>query len=176
MTQKKGFVKSASTDVPVVRSRGELEKLLVRYGCSRFQVTQDFDARQAAVTFTVPDSLAKGAPPIPVRLVLDARQVYDALFGRPTRWDYEQRKSVYNPKGYDERMLAQAERVAWRQLILWVDAALSAASAGVQRISEAFFAHTLVQGSDGATRRMVDEVDRVAGGSWLALLPPPKGD
>jgi hypothetical protein len=156
------FVKSASTGVPVARSRAELERLLVRYGCSRFQVFTDFEAGAAAVTFSVPDSLAKGALTIPVRLEVDSRRVYDAIYGKPRTGTY------------DDRWLAQADRIAWRQLILWVDAALSAASAGVQTIAEAFFAHTLVQGRDGTTRRMADEVAAVAGGNWRALLAAPK--
>lgn len=163
MTASGGFVKSANTAVPVARSRAELERLLVRYGCFRFQVFTDFEAGSAAVTFSVPDSLAKGAPSIPVRLEVDSRRVYDAIYGPPRRGE-----------GYDERYLAQADRIAWRQLILWVDAALSAASAGVQTIAEAFFAHTLIRSPDGSTQRMVDEVAKQAGGNWRALLAPPK--
>lgn len=163
MTAPARFVKSATTDVPVARSRAELERLLVRYGCSRFQVFTDFEAGSAAVTFSVPDTLAKGAPSIPVRLEVDARRVYDAIYGPPRRGE-----------PYLDRYLAQADRIAWRQLILWVDAALSAASAGIHSIAEAFFAHTLIRGRDGATRRMVDEVEQIAGGNWRALLASPK--
>ncbi len=45
----------------------------------------------------------------------------------------------------------RAERVAWRNLVLWIDAALSATAAGLQTIEEAFFAHLLVD-----NRRVID--------------------
>jgi hypothetical protein len=170
------FVKSGSTSVPVNRSQGEVERILRRYGCSGFGFHTDYEAQRVAITFRVPDSTEKDAALIPVRLELDIRLVYDALFGRPTirKWDAKTEKSSYewNPKGYDEKGLLQAERVAWRQLVLWIDAACSAATAGVQKMSEAFFAHTVVRGDDGINRRMIDLVDQIGGGGWKALLPP----
>jgi len=172
MTTSKGFVKSAGTAVPAARSRMQLEALLRRYGCIGFGVSNDYEAMTASVSFLVPDSLAKDAARIPVRLVLNIRQVYDALYGQPLRWDHEQKRRVPDLKGYREKELLQAERVAWRQLILWVDAACSAAASGVQKMSEAFFAHTVVIGPDGARYRLIDHVEAISGGNWRGLLPP----
>jgi hypothetical protein len=124
-----------------------------------------------AVAFRVPDSLAKDAPTVPVRLQVETRQVYDALYGQPTKWSNAGR--VLDPKGYQPKGLLQAERVAWRHLVLWVDAALSAAAAGAQKISEAFLAHTLIRNAEGRTVRVVDQMDEAAGGTWRALLAPP---
>jgi hypothetical protein len=168
------FVKSGGTSVPVSRSQAELEKILRRYGATGFGVTHDYQAMKASVHFRVPDSLAKDAPQVPVRLDVDVRNVYDALYGRPmkTRWVEERRVTEWNPAGYEAKPLAQAERVAWRQLILWVDAACSASAAGLQRISEAFFAHTLIRNEAGETHRLVDHLDQVSGGNWRALLGP----
>ena len=171
------FVKSASTRTPVTNSRGELERLLTRYGCSSFAVETDYEAGRATVSFVVLDSQEAGAARVPVRLEVRTRDVYDALYGRPTksvqvsgRW-----QQVLDPTGYDQQKIAQAERVAWRQLILWVDAALSAAATGLQKISEAFLAHTLIQGPHGELRRVADHLDAVSGGTWKALLPPTTG-
>lgn len=170
------FVKSASTSVPVVRSQSELERLLRRYGCSGFGVSNDYTLGLINVSFRVPDGPGKDAPLIPVRLQIETRLVYDAMYGQPCRrkWDDEagRYRDEFNPNGYDAKMLMQAERVAWRQLVLWVDAACSAASAGVQKMSEAFFAHTVVKGDDGVTRRVIELVDALGGtGGWRALLP-----
>ena len=52
--------------------------------------------------------------------------------------------------------MEQAERVAWRNLYLWIDAALSAATMGLQTITEAFFAHAVV-GAGG--ERMIEVVE-----------------
>jgi hypothetical protein len=166
------FVKSATTSVPVSRTQAELERLLGRYGCSCFGVQNNYEQMRVAVSFIVPDSLEPDAPKIPVRLELDVRAVYDQLYGRPVKRKWVEGESIveWNPAGYDERDLKQAERVAWRQLVLWVDAACSAAAAGVQKMSEAFFAHTIVRGDDGRGRRLVDHMDYVTQGNWRALL------
>lgn len=171
---EKRFVKSAGTSVPVSRSQSELEKILRRYGCTGFGVTTDYTVQRAAVTLRVPDGPEKDAAQIPVKLIVDFRAVYDALYGQPTSWgkrpDGTQGK-VYNPKGYDARFIEQSERVAWRHLVLWVDAACSASTVGLQRMSEAFLAHTLMRTADGRVLRVVEQMDEAAGGNWKALLP-----
>ena len=48
----------------------------------------------------------------------------------------------------------QAERVAWRNLVLWVDAACAAAAVGLRPMSETFFADLVVTGDDGKPQRM----------------------
>jgi hypothetical protein len=154
------FVKSANTSVPAARSRDQLEQVLRRYGCSGFGSSQDFEQHRIIVHFVVPDTPAKDAAQIPVRLEVDVPVVCGQLYGKPP---------------YSDNELAQAERVAWRQLILWVDAACSAAAAGVQKMSEAFFAHTVVRGDDGVQRRLVDHFDQLSGGNWRALLGAGEG-
>lgn len=157
------FVKAYSTDVPVSRSQVQLQETLRRYGATGFGVHQDYATGNVQVFFRVPDEF-KSETLIPVRLEVSTEPVFRALFHRsPPSYQRE-----------NSREWQQAERVAWRQLLLWVDAALSAASAGVQKISEAFLAHTLVQGSDGKARRVVDQMDEAAGGNWRALLAAPK--
>lgn len=158
------FVKSATTKTPVPNSRNELERMLTRYGCSSFSTQSDYETGRIVVGFVVPDSREEGAVRIPVRLEINSREVCRALYG-----------PLKAGQGWTEHGIAQAERVAWRQLVLWVDAALSAAAAGVQKISEAFFAHTLVRDSEGRVSRMVDHLDQATGGSWKALLPPASG-
>jgi len=163
---RRAFVKSADTSTSAVNSRGELEKILLRYGCSGFGVSSDFNTLEVAVTFRVKDAPTKDALEVPVRLKVEVKKVYDALYGQPMKkWSHE-----YDPKGYVPLRLAQAERVAWRHLVLWVDAALSAAAAGMQPVSEAFFAHTLVRDDHGNVERMVDHLSRAVGGNWRALL------
>ena len=70
----------------------------------------DYEAMTVAVTFRVPDTKEKDAALIPIRLELDIRAVYDALYGRPmkTLWIEDKRVTEWNPKGYDAKWLAQA--------------------------------------------------------------------
>jgi len=154
------FVKSADTSTSAVNSRSELDKMLRRYGASAISMSEDIDARRIVVTFIVPDSAAKNAARVPVKLPISIYAVYDGLYGRPTRYapkpDGTGYHYVTDSRAYDLKKLQQAERVAWRNIVLWVDAALSAASVGLQTITEAFFAHAIV-GENGA--RMVEVVE-----------------
>lgn len=164
------FVKSADTKTSVINSRSEVDKMLRRYGASQISMVQDLESRTVTVSFIVPDTPGKNAPKVPVKLPVSIAQVYHALYGMPERWqsftDDERANDpsiggrtgryVHNPAGYDRKKLEQAERVAWRNLVLWIDAALSAASVGLQTITEAFFAHAIVS-SDGM--RMIDLVE-----------------
>ncbi len=171
---KKPFVKAADTTVAPDKSRGEVERMLTRYGAVGFAYSVDLEKGEIRVEFVVPDSKRKDAAKIPVRLPVQVRRVYDSLYGQPTRYDYEAKKHVHDPKGYDAKRLQQAERVAWRNLVLWIDAALSATTIGVQTISEAFFAHTIVVDDGGRTERMAEYIARTGGAlapGVRALLP-----
>lgn len=147
------FVKSRSTNTPVANSQRQLQQMLERYGCTKFAIAQDYAERRSQITFTVPDDTKDGAPMIPVRLEVRTDLVAAALFGPA-------------PRGYSDYGLAQAERVAWRNLLLWVDSALASAAVGLQPISETFLAHTLVPAGDGSGRvvRMVDRLEQTEGG------------
>lgn len=164
------FVKSSNTSTPTGRSQAELERILRRYGASGFGVQSDYAAHIIRVIFRVPD--VPGHPTtVPVRLEVNIETVARALgYGKPrASWDKTWKK-------LSESQWEQAERVAWRHLIVWVDAALSAATAGLQPISEAFLAHTLVDGPNGKSIRVVDLMNLNAPeGNWRGLLSAGSG-
>jgi hypothetical protein len=151
------FVKSEGTSVPVARSKAELERMLRRYGAERFSTAEEYTTGRVVVMFSIPDTPDKGAKIVDVRFPIETRRVYDRLFGRPTvrKWDANAGRNVdqFNPAGYDPKRLEQAERVAWRNVILWTDAQLSAASIGIQTVTEAFIAHAAL-GPNG--ERLID--------------------
>lgn len=151
------FVKSADTSSQVSSSKGELEKMLRRYGAAGFSVAHDYAEHRVVISLILPDRPGKNAPRIPVKLPVNIRLVYDALYGQPKKWDYAQKKFIPHLTGYETKKLEQAERVAWRNLVLWVDAALSAATIGLQTITEAFFAHA-IGGVNG--ERMIEVVEQ----------------
>jgi hypothetical protein len=162
MADERRFVKSGDTRATVASSRNELERMLRRYGCGSLAVSQDYQTGRIIVRFTVADEPGNKGPQIPVELHVEIASVYRRLFGRPYPAKPEDR-------GADA---ARAERVAWRHLVLWVDAALAAADAGLQRISDAFFAHTLIRDERGNVGRVVDLFSAAApGGNWKRLLP-----
>ena len=156
----KTFVKSADTKTGVSQSQVALERLLRRYGASGFGFNSDYREHQIRVTFRVPD--APGSQTIvPVRLEISIAAIARAL--------YPQIKA----SNLSAAAWEQAERVAWRHLVLWVDAACSATNAGLQTMSEAFLAHALVKSpTDGTIRRVIEMLDIAAGdGGYRALLP-----
>ena len=162
------FIKSQDTSVSVANSRGEIEKILRRYGASGISVQQTFDGKNnpemVTVSFIVPDKIGSEHK-VPVSLPINVKRVYDGLYGQPMKyeWERDERRKVFNPNGYDPKALPQAERVAWRNLVLWIDAALSAAAVGLQTITEAFYAHTVVQLEGGGQARLADYIERMQG-------------
>lgn len=153
-------VRSAGTSTPVAQSRGELERILARYGCTRFGFDRDDEAQRIQVWFSVPDSKLGGGEFVPVRIEVSLRDVgarLDALLS-----PLQRRRGLKTDP-------AQVERVAWRHIVLLVEAGLVAAEAGISRVSEFFLAHTLVQGPEGPAR--VIDVLREGGTLPRALLP-----
>ena len=157
------FVKAANTQTPVSSSQRELERILRRYGATGLTLSSDWSAQLARIAFRVPDSPAPDAVIVPVRLEVSMRGIADAL-------GYYRNGRIPTQHGWE-----QVERVAWRHLVLWVDAACSAAGAGLQTMSEAFLAHMLVRAPDGEIKKvsaMLDEAAAAQGGSgYRALLP-----
>lgn len=163
----KKFIKSAGTSTPSGNSQAAIERLLARYGALGTSFSRRYDALQNVETiqveFVIPDSFTKNAGKVPVRIPVNVRHIYVALFDEPRERSYPKPDWKHaRPERY-----AQAERVAWRNLLLWIDAALSAAAVGAQTITEAFLAHTLVSHENGKVERMMDYLDTAGG----ALAP-----
>jgi hypothetical protein len=154
-TGRASFVKAATTSTSPSTSKAELDRILRRYGASAVSVSEMIADRRIVVEFAAPAS-ATDKTIVPVRLECDIRLVYDALYGQP-KWR-SGGKEVHNPNGYVAAKLDHAERVAWRNLLLWVDAALSAAAINLQTLGEAFFAHVLVPDENGRRVRMIQAV------------------
>lgn len=151
--------------------------MLRRYGAVGFSFSHNMETGESRVDFVVPNSPAKDAPRIPVRIPVNMFDVYDAMYGAPrgkqvegtgtytegiwipSRWYPAERPYTHDPK-----RTAQAERVAWRNLALWIDAALSAATIGLRTIAETFAGDRLVTDDAGNTMR-VNELLEHAGGA-----------
>lgn len=141
------FVKAATTSTGVPQSKMELERVLRRYGAEQFSTAQDYRRGLVVVQFSIPNTPETGARMVPIRFPVEARRVYDRMYGQPMK--YAGGRQVHDENGYNAKKLEQAERVAWRNVILWVDAQLSAASIGLQTVEEAFIAHAAI-GPGGA--------------------------
>lgn len=169
-------MKAATTVVAPDRSRLAIEKMLRRYGAVGFSFSTNVETGESRVDFVVPDSASKSAPRIPVRIPVNIFDVYDALYGQPTQKVANSSKRAPMPRPYthEPKRIAQAERVAWRNLALWIDAALSAASIGLRTIAETFAGDRLVTDDAGNTMRVNDLLQSADGvlprGGRLLLL------
>ncbi len=159
------FIKSGDTKTSVANSRAQVEKILRRYGAVGFNVQQTFTDKglplAVTVQFIVPDAPGSSAK-VPVSLPINVEHVARALYGAKALSERRWLRGGY-VTGLTPEQLGRAERVAWRNLVLWIDAALSAASVGLQTITEAFYAHAVVALPDGGHARLSEVIESAQG-------------
>ncbi|HXF23303.1 MAG TPA: hypothetical protein VN602_02225 [Gemmatimonadaceae bacterium] len=155
------FVKSATTSTPVAKTQADLISMLGRYGATGFGFRRQGSI--VSVTFHLPRA---GADDQTVEIPVDLTTVRAKLDG-PAMVAERRRQRQATAVSDD-----QTERVAWRVLYLWVDAALSAVSLGAQSIEEAFFAHLVVTSEGGKPERLVEYMAKLAAASGN-MLPSP---
>ena len=152
-------LRSADTSTPVSNSKGELEKILVRYGCTRSGSDTDREAQIVSVWFTVPDSKVGKGEFIPVRIEVSLRDVRTRLEAHLR--ETNKRIRAVTPE--------QVERVAWRHIVFLVEAGLVAAEAGIKKVSEFFLADTIVRNELGQEARFIRALEANEP-KWKALL------
>ncbi|HEY7233893.1 MAG TPA: hypothetical protein VH539_07070 [Gemmatimonadaceae bacterium] len=149
-----GWVRSWDTDVPAGRSKAAFEELLRRYGATGFTVSEDYASHTVVVAF----QLVTARETIEVHLPIGYEQVRNRLRKMPEfQRSYERRS--YSDR--DEWANKQAERVAWRHLLLWAEAMLSAVDAGLYSLQEAVFAFTIIDTPHGGKMPAVDAVNAI---------------
>jgi len=156
------FVKASTTTVSVEKSQGDVIATLRRYGASGFGFRTV--GQTVEVTFHLP---AEGAPDRTVMIPVNVDTVHAKLQAMNNR-RVERGRHVRRAVSRE-----QAERVAWRVVLDWIEAALLAVSMGVQTVEEAFFAHSVVTTRDGQTGRLIDYVHSIADASPDGRLPAP---
>lgn len=159
------FVKSASTKVPVEDTQGHIISMLHRYGASGFGFRRQGDV--ITVTFHIPAE--GGGPDRTVAIPIDIGVVRKKL--NPHLDELAAQKHGTRT-GKDP---GRAERVAWRIVLDWIDASLSAVSVGAQTLETAFYAHTVIETADGQRGRLIDYVETIKGaaGDAQGRLPKP---
>jgi hypothetical protein len=127
-----------TTEVPIDRSRAEIERTLERYGATAFMY--GWDTRRAAISFDVAGRR--------YRIVLPLPEKNDRAF-------------THSPTGRERTSnsasaaFEQARRQRWRALALWIKAVLEAAEAGIISIEEALLPFVVLPNGQTA-------------GQWLA--------
>lgn len=146
-----GWVRSWDTETSVAESQAELEALLRRYGAHGYTVSADYVGRTLVIAFTLPKTWeVKQAETIEIRLAVsygETQRRLEKLDAFVTRARGKRDGGAWAKE--------QPERVAWRHIVLLVQAGLEAAASGIQTVEEAFFAHSVLPGT---TNRVIDAV------------------
>ena len=124
-----------TTEIPPERSAAEVSSVLVQAGATSVSVRYA-DGKLCGMSWTMPVGIQELLFAMPARI----EPVYKLL---------KSRRSGYIDKQLDARIRAQAERVAWRQLLRWVQAQLAMIDTGMVKRGEVFMPY--IQQPDGST-------------------------
>jgi hypothetical protein len=120
------------TDVPVSKSRAEIEATIARYGATAFGMVHRNEA--SVIVFEAEGRRIQIEVPMPTM---------DELKYTPT--GRERSREAY------EAAREGALRQRWRALALVIKAKLEAIESGISSVEEEFLAHVVVPGSGGKT-------------------------
>ena len=122
-----GGTYATKTEVPVERSRAEVERTLARYGASAFMYGWNENA--AVIQFAAHGRLIKFTLTLPDRADTKFRKT-------PT--------GLRRDNAYAEKQWEQACRQKWRALCLVIKAKLEAVDAGIAIFEDEFLAYTVL--------------------------------
>ena len=129
------------TSVPIDRSRGEVERVLERYGCSRFGIMNESDGR-ALLYFEHGGRSFQFAVNVPPK----------GKFRHESDWEAERRRR-------------------WRVMVLTLKANLEAVASGLATFEEIFLAHVVIPGSAKTLGQvLLPKLDALYAGQSLPAL------
>lgn len=150
------------TNVPVWRSRAEIEALLDKYGADPRQTSESREKAEAVVMFRLADRLVRFRMPLPKYADFATRTVR----GRRVPASPEQQRDAWE----------QACRESWRQLLITLKAKFVSLDGKIETFEQAFLAHVVT--SDGKTvgeRVLPALAEEYATGKVQPLLPSGEG-
>lgn len=150
---------AAKTQVPVERSRAEIERTLVRFGAEQF--VYGWDRVGAVIGFVVTTEAGQKRQ---VRFQLPLPDRTDREFTRHSRGARTQEAA--------EKMWEQACRQRWRALSLVVKAKLEAVEAGIATFEDEFLAYTMLPGGETVSQWLTPRLDELYEGGKLPQLLP----
>lgn len=125
-----------STEVSSSKTAGEITELLRQSGSRKIATNMDPTGNIIGLSF----DLIVGGFPVTFALPVRTEPVYKILLSRRS-WPSDQDKA---------RIRAQAERVAWRQMLRWIQAQLALIDVGMVQPQEVFLPY-LIQAGSGQT-------------------------
>ena len=157
-TRKSLFMET--TDIPVQKTAGDILSLLVRAGAT--QVSLDYQGGKiVGMWFTYPvDGHA-----VPFRLPVRTEPIFKIINGRRTPDGWKQ----FNRAAMADKDRDQAERVAWRQLLRWIEAQIAMVETGMVKTDEVFLPYVATATGQTLYEHFIET------GAAARLLPAPEG-
>lgn len=139
-----------STEIPVLRTVGEIQSFLVRAGAVQVLTSYDPKTREASgLCFT----LDIGGLTVPFKLPARVDPIFKIL----------NNSRSYNRSSYAKEDMEQAKRVAWRQLYRWIQAQVALIETGMVQASEVFYPYLQVNAEQTVYERAIAQgVERLA--------------
>lgn len=147
---------AAGTNVPVERSKSEIEKTLVKYGATSF--VHGWESGRAALEFEIANTRIRFLLPLPLRTDVDIK---------------------FSHSGKHERTKPQMEkawdmecRQRWRALLLIIKAKLEAVESKITTFEEEFLPHLVMPTGETFGQWAVPQVTKaLTNGKMPPLLP-----
>ncbi|MEC9346098.1 MAG: hypothetical protein VYB54_07715 [Pseudomonadota bacterium] len=152
---------ATGTDVPVSRTRAEIEDTLARYGASGF--LSGYEDNRAFLGFRLRDRHVKFILPLPDP---NEREFWQTNHASPRRRTADQARAAWD----------QACRARWRALLLSIKAKLEAVEVGITSFDDEFMAHLVLPDGKTVGQHMRPQIQLAyETGDMPPLLPPPEG-
>jgi hypothetical protein len=146
-----------NTDVPVERTRAEIDSVLTRNGATSVAILNDEDRSLAAFAFTLRGARFRVQLPLPT-----PEDVSPKAGGEPQGW-----------RGWDEprraawrgAALRQARMQRWRQMLLLLKAKLEIVRMGLSSVEHEFMADMVLPSGETAGQVLSEAIRRGLGGT-----------
>jgi hypothetical protein len=146
---------ATTTEVPVAKSRAEIERLLQQHKCAKFMAGVDHTEHRATVQFQAHNRI--------VKFEIDLPNPADPKYTR-IKNSYLQRTAAGIAK-----VVEQEERTRWRALLLVIKAKLEAIESGIATFDQEFLAHVVLPNQQTVAQFIGPAVEQMYATGRMAL-------
>jgi len=145
-----------ATNVPVEKSKAEIETLLMKYGADKF--ASGWDMQGATIGFQLSSRYIRFVLPLPDKMSPEFR------FTQERRRERSDQEAL--------RVWEQACRQKWRALALVIKAKLEAVESGITSFEDEFMAHIVMPGGNTVSEMVRPHISKAyESGKPLQLMP-----
>lgn len=148
-----------NTEVPVPKTRAEIELLIMKHACTQFIVGVDHAQHRATVQFHAHQRIVRFEIALPDPADPKYRTFRNAGSGVLYR----------RTPAQVEKHVAQLERTRWRALLLVIKAKLEAVESGITTFEDEFLAHVVLPNQQTVADYMRPSVEQMY---MTGVMPP----